>query len=69
MTTVDDPDALRARLLELTAEHRALDAAIEQAQRDAPGDELGLRRLKKQKLQLKDRITLIEAMLEPDIPA
>ena len=69
MTTVDDPEALRARLAELRAEHRALDEAIENALLVAPTDELGLRRLKKQKLQLKDRIALIKAMLEPDISA
>jgi hypothetical protein len=28
-----------------------------------------LRRLKKRKLQLKDRIALLERMIEPDIPA
>lgn len=69
MTTVDDPDALRARLAELAAEHRALDTAIENALLVAPSDELGLRRLKKQKLQLKDRIALIASILEPDIEA
>ena len=69
MTTAEDPEALRSRLLELKAEHPALDAAIEEQLQVAPGDELSLRRLKKQKLHLKDSIALIEAMLEPDIPA
>ena len=34
-----------------------------------PPDELLIRRLKKRKLALKDRILLLEQMLVPDIPA
>ena len=34
-----------------------------------PPDELLVRRLKKRKLALKDRILLLEQMLVPDIPA
>ncbi len=65
----DDIDNLRNQLQELVVEHRDLDAAIASLLAAPPGDELMLRRLKKRKLQLKDRITLIEGMLEPDIPA
>lgn len=64
-----DFDNLQARLQELRLEHRDLDAAIERLLAAMPGDELMLRRLKKRKLQLKDRIAVIEGMLEPDIPA
>lgn len=64
-----DVDNLHARLQELRLEHRDLDAAIEHVLAATPGDELMLRRLKKRKLQLKDRIAVIEGMLEPDIPA
>jgi hypothetical protein len=32
-------------------------------------DELEIRRLKKQKLLLKDQISVLERRLEPDVPA
>lgn len=69
MEPVEDPEVLRSRLEELRLEHRDLDAAIARFDAAPPEDELVLRRLKKRKLQLKDRIALIERMLEPDEPA
>jgi len=69
MLPTDNPDELRSRLLELSSEHRDLDAAIAQLLAVPPKDELLLGRLKKRKLQLKDRIALIERMLDPDILA
>lgn len=69
MQATEEPEKLRARLEALTVEHRDLDEAIAQMLALPPRDELLLRRLKKHKLQLKDRITLIERMLEPDVPA
>jgi len=66
MDTVDSPDQLRARLQELAVEHHDLDAAIAKLIDTPPMDELLLRRMKKRKLNLKDRITLIERMLDPD---
>lgn len=69
MTPTDGAETLRARLQELKVEHRDLDAAIHRVMETTPSDELMLRRLKKRKLQLKDRIIQIEGMLEPDIPA
>jgi hypothetical protein len=65
----DEPGNLRAQLQELRVEHRDLDEAIVRLESAPPHDELLLRRLKKRKLQLKDRICLLERMLEPDIPA
>ena len=62
----DDVTNLRSRLAALQAEHRDLDLAIGQINATPPEDELLIRRLKKRKLALKDRITLIERMLEPD---
>ncbi|PTD96474.1 DUF465 domain-containing protein [Pseudothauera lacus] len=62
----EDVTSLQARLLALRAEHRDLDEAIAGLGDAPPQDELLLRRLKKRKLALKDRITLIERMLEPD---
>ena len=65
----DEPETLRAQLQELRVEHRDLDEAIDRLASTPPHDELLLRRLKKRKLHLKDRIAQIEGMLEPDIPA
>ena len=62
----DDVTSLRSRLASLQAEHRDLDLAISQIGVSPSDDELLVRRLKKRKLALKDRITLIERMLEPD---
>ncbi|MRR50024.1 MAG: DUF465 domain-containing protein [Rhodocyclaceae bacterium] len=69
MEATENPESLRCRLQELRVEHRDLDEAINRLIASPPPDELMLRRLKKRKLQLKDRISLIERMLEPDIPA
>ena len=57
---------LEAQLLALKAEHRDLDAAIDQLTLNPPADELLPRRLKKRKLALKDKIAQLERMLEPD---
>jgi hypothetical protein len=62
----DDVTNLRSRLATLQAEHRDLDLAISQIGASPSDDELLVRRLKKRKLVLKDRIALIERMLEPD---
>lgn len=66
MDTADSPEQLRARLQELTVEHRDLDDAIAQLLAAPPKDDLLLRRLKKRKLHLKDRMTMIERMLDPE---
>jgi len=65
----EDIDDIRARIAELEAEHRDLDQVIEHLTLNPPPDQLLMRRLKKRKLQLKDRISLLERMLVPDIPA
>lgn len=62
----DEPETLRAQLLELRIEHRDLDEAIERLEAAPPHDELLLRRMKKRKLQLKDKIATIEHLLEPN---
>jgi hypothetical protein len=60
---------LEAALARLRQEHRDLDAAIE-ALHNAPGaDILQVQRLKKRKLQLRDRIRMVEDQLTPDIIA
>lgn len=60
---------LRNQLHELQIEHRDLDQVITHLIENPPPDELLVRRLKKRKLLLKDRILQIEQMLVPDIPA
>jgi hypothetical protein len=67
--TQEEESELRAQLARLNQAHRDLDAAIAALQ-DSPGsDLLQVQRLKKQKLQLRDRITFIEDQLTPDIIA
>ena len=59
----------RTRLEVLRREHRDLDAAIHALEETGRPDQLTLRRLKKQKLSLKDQIVKIEDQLIPDIIA
>ena len=60
---------LQSQLHELLIEHRDHDQVIAHLTENPPPDDLLIRRLKKRKLALKDRILLLEAMLVPDIPA
>ncbi|MEL6508550.1 MAG: DUF465 domain-containing protein [Pseudomonadota bacterium] len=62
-------DVMRVKLEVLRREHRDLDDAIHALQEKGTADMLTLKRLKKQKLSLKDRITVIEDQLTPDIIA
>jgi hypothetical protein len=60
---------LREELVKLRAEHRQLDDEILGLEMNGSADQLLIRRLKKKKLALKDRITTIEDQLLPDIIA
>lgn len=60
---------IRAQLHELQVEHRDLDLVITHLIDNPPPEDLLIRRLKKRKLLLKDRILQLEEMLVPDIPA
>ena len=64
-----DERELREQLARLRAEHRDLDAQIVAEEASPLGDQLQIKRLKKRKLSLKDRITAIEDQLLPDIIA
>ncbi len=66
---MSDTELLQQRIAELQLEHRGLDQAIEALHDVAPLDELGLKRLKKRKLQVKDTIVLLQMRLVPDVPA
>lgn len=63
------PEMLRERLNWLRQQHRDLDAAIASLEQTGTADQLLLRRLKKQKLMLKDQIARVEDQLLPDIIA
>ncbi|MBW7903054.1 MAG: YdcH family protein [Rhodocyclaceae bacterium] len=65
----EEIEAIRAQINELQVEHRDLDLVIEHLALNPPPDQLLVRRLKKRKLQLKDRIGQLQRMLVPDIPA
>lgn len=62
-------DMLRVRLEVLRREHRDLDEAVQALEQNGRPDQLTLRRLKKQKLVLKDQIVKMEDQLIPDIIA
>lgn len=62
-------DVLRVELEVFRQEHRDLDEAIHALAERGTGDQLTIQRLKKQKLRLKDIISLIEDRLTPDIIA
>jgi hypothetical protein len=68
MTDEDERD-LQAELARLQQEHRDLDAAIDALHQSPAPDLLRLQRLKKRKLQLRDRIAFIEDQITPDIIA
>ena len=65
----EEAEMLRAKLRELTVEHRDLDEVIDHLSADPAFDQLQLRRLKKRKLVLKDQIAKIRSKLIPDMEA
>jgi hypothetical protein len=69
MTLPDDRETLQSLLTELKVEHHDLDESIGKLEDTPPHDELLMRRMKKRKLQLKDRIAAIERLLGPDLIA
>lgn len=62
-------DVLRLELSVLRDEHRDLDQAIQALIEKGTADQLTIQRLKKKKLILKDKISMIEDRLTPDIIA
>jgi hypothetical protein len=65
----DNLHSLPRQLIELRMEHADLDDLIDRSLFDIGNDDLTLRRLKKRRLVLRDRITRIESELEPRRPA
>ncbi|MDH4982360.1 DUF465 domain-containing protein [Hyphomicrobium sp. D-2] len=68
MTRNNDRE-LRDELAKLRAEHRDLDDQIIQLEDSGTADQLLVKRLKKKKLVIKDRMTAVEDQLLPDIIA
>jgi hypothetical protein len=62
-------EEIQRRIIELEAQHHDLDLVISTLADGRSRNELQLQRLKKQKLQLKDHITLLKMQLVPDVPA
>jgi len=62
-------EVMRIKLVVLTREHRDLDEAIHALQERGSADMLTVRRLKKQKLALKDQIAQLQDRILPDIIA
>jgi hypothetical protein len=67
--TMAEDEVLRVELEVLRREHRELDEAILQLEAEGSRDVFAIRLKKKEKLQLKDRIRLLEDRLLPDIIA
>ncbi len=68
-TTMKPEEVMRVKLEALKREHGDLDEAIRALEEKSARDPLTVRRLKKQKLFLKDQIALIEDQITPDIIA
>ena len=66
---MDPAEVMRVKLEVLKREHRDLDDAIHALESRGPADMLTVRRLKKQKLALRDQIRILEDRLTPDIIA
>lgn len=62
----DTAETLRERLARLDDEHTDLDDAIARLAESPTSDELLVRRMKKRKLALKDRIATLERLLKPN---
>jgi len=71
VSEIDPTDIIHinARILVLETEHRDLDRVIRHLVATGYEDELGLKRMKKRKLALKDEIMRLKMALMPDIPA
>ncbi|MGB8622892.1 MAG: YdcH family protein [Paracoccaceae bacterium] len=67
---MNSEEVLRVKLEVLKREHRDLDDAIHALQdKGGTADQFAIRRLKKQKLTLKDQIAAVADQLTPDIIA
>lgn len=67
--TPEELAEINARILALETEHRDMDKAIDHLENTGYPDELGIKRLKKRKLHIKDEIARLKMMMMPDMPA
>jgi hypothetical protein len=65
----EEEQEIRQKIAALQQEHRDLDDAIAALARAPVADSMGIQRLKKRKLALKDQIAKLEDRLLPDIIA
>ncbi len=66
---MNDDIVIFKQLDDLKDQHRQLDEEIRQHQLLGTLDEMGLARMKKRKLQLRDQIMTLEVEIYPDQPA
>lgn len=66
--SLDQQDIVE-RIAELRTEHEALNAEVDALTENGVVDQLKYARLKKEKLKLKDEISVLEDQLTPDIIA
>ncbi|RUM52426.1 MAG: hypothetical protein DSY87_06495 [Methylococcus sp.] len=64
-----DPNEIETTLHQLVTEHRDLDHVITELAERRASNQLSLRRLKKRKLLLKDRIERLSSLLIPNLDA
>lgn len=67
--TMSSKEMLQVRLNGLKQNHGDLDLAIEASNKINTSDQLSVRRLKKEKLKVKDEIKRLKDKLTPDIIA
>lgn len=67
--TDDEREALEREVARLREEHRDLDVAIAALESSPVGNQIQVQRLKKRKLSLRDRISILEDQMTPDIIA
>ena len=67
--TKNETQHILQELAALKQEHRELDIAIEEMAIKVHSNQLDIKRLKKQKLRLKDSIARLESNLIPDLSA
>lgn len=65
----DNLHSVQRQLIELRMEHADLDDMIDRMAESLPHDDLAIRRLKKRRLLLRDRIAHLEGELDPPTPA
>lgn len=66
---MDETEVLTVEVEVLRGAHREMDERIRLLETESPGDIFAIRRLKKEKLVLKDRLRVLEDRLLPDIIA